>query len=227
MGKRPPLPPPPAFLLPSTSAPRPRPCFPDPLFSRLGAAGWGLPGEEVPLRHSEGEGLAPRPPPPALPLASCVLLAHGPFPCSPELPLRPGLPRLPLPGLLHPWARLPSRSAATSEVARERVGDADVTGRRNQVASPARRVPGDPPRSKGFPGAAAGRRDSPSAEAAGSRPGGAQPRPPERGGPCVCALGRRAAGEGPLPPQPPSRAPPASPFRRARPGALPRLCLLE
>ena len=146
VGKRPPLPPPPAFLLPSTSAPRPRPCFPDPLFSRLGAAGWGLPGEEVPLRHSERKGFSPHPPPPSA-LRSEVLLAPPPFPSRPNasfLPRTPPqLPSLPLPGLHRLFARLPSH-LATSKVSGKRVGEADVRGRRNHVASAARRTPREP-----------------------------------------------------------------------------------
>lgn len=112
MARRPSLPPLPAFLPHSTSAPRPRPCFPDPLFSRLGAAGWGVPGgrgSHCATRRGRDSRLAS--PPPSLPQPS----PPGPTPPFrvPVPPGPPGVPKFPLPGLHRRFTGLPSHFSAT------------------------------------------------------------------------------------------------------------------
>lgn len=176
MARRPPLPPPPAFLPPCTSAPRPRPCFPDPLFSRLGAPGWGFPRKEVsPCATQKGgdSRLAPRPRPPQPSPPGLRPPLRIPVP-----PFRPGVPQLPLPGLRRLFTRLPSHFAAAPRSPgrgweRQTRGGGETTLPPRHGESPGTLsgcVPGDPPQRQGFPGAAAGRRARPSREAARPAP---------------------------------------------------------
>lgn len=222
---------------------RPRPCLPDPLFLRLGAAGWGFPGEEVPLRHSEGKGLSLASP--HHHLSIWVLLAPRPLPSRPDAPFptpNPPARDLPLPGLLCPCARLPSHFSATSEVSGKRVGEAGVRGRRIHVAFASPRIPRDPPQRKGFPGAAAGQRARAPTVSLRSPRRPAPPRPPGQPGLVVRTqapqLERRGhpssrPGEAnckrtpPSSPHPASWAPPASPLQCERPRGLRRLYLPE
>lgn len=181
VARRPSLPPLPASLLPpSTSAPRPRPCFPDPLFSRLGAAGRGVPGKRFPCGYlPERKGPRFRLRPARL---SQVLLAPRPFP-RPSASCPAWSPPVPA-SRPSPFRDRPPFTSATLRSPR-RVGEAEGKGRRNYVAPLRGELPGDPlvrippctrRRGRGFC-AAAGRRGGSSREQA------AGPAPPPRG--CV------------------------------------------
>ena len=135
--------------LPSCFPPPPLP-DPDRASQTLCSRGWellggGSPGKRSPCAIRKERDSRLTPPPSAL--RSEVLLAPPPFPSRPNasfLPRTPPqLPSLPLPGLHRLFARLPSH-LATSKVSGKRVGEADVRGRRNHVASAARRTPREP-----------------------------------------------------------------------------------
>lgn len=170
--------------LPSCFPPPPLP-DPDRASQTLCSQGWELPGGGSPgkrspcaTRKERDSRLTPHPQP--FPAESSS--PHRPFLRVLKLPFRPGLPQLPsspLAGLHRLLTLLPSHFSATSEVSRKRVEEADVRGRRNYVASRARRIPGEPfrpptpgtrRRGRGFPAPPQGEGTAPAGRPPGRRP---------------------------------------------------------
>ena len=156
----------------------------------------GSRGKRFPLRYSKRKGLSPRLAS-AQPAPAESSWPHAPFPrpsaswpaWSPQVPASrhsPSVYRPPFPLLRH------------SEVSEKRVGEAEGRGRRNHVASAARRIPGDPfsshspgtrRRGRGFPALPQGGGAAPARRPPGPYPHHAayaatraQPGPPAQSG---------------------------------------------
>lgn len=199
--------------LPSCLPPPPLP-DPDRASQTLCSRSWellgrGFPGEEVPpaLLGEEGT-LASPPPSPPQPSPP------GPTPPFrvPVPPVPPGVPRFPLPGLRRLYTGLPFHFSATLRSPR-RVGEAERKGRRNYVASAARRIPGDPfsphspctrRRGRGFPALPQGGGAAPAGRPPGRHPHHAavclRARNPARPRSLETARVTRSHGQDPSPP---------------------------